>query len=399
MTVERGDVVIVGAGLAGARCAEALRTAGHPGRIVVFGAEPHAPYERPALSKDILTGTRDGAVLRLRTQAFWDERRIELRPGCAVEELDLEARRVTAGGDVVSFEHVVLATGLRARRLPTIPDGAGVHVLRTLDDAESLRRELRPGARLVVMGAGFVGLEVASSALTIGASALVVDPAATPFARTLGPEVGELLGNRACERGAELRLGRTVVAVERGPDARPRAVVLDDGTRFPCDLLLVGVGAIPNTELAHGQLNLSEDGGIATDEAGRTGVVGVYACGDVASRPYPGHVEALRLEHWGGAASSARAVASAIAGLPPPNEAPPFFWSDQFGWRLQAVGVPSGSLSVYLDDDVDREGHVARYCDDRGRLVGAVAINRPHELASLRAELHVASQAISVESI
>ena len=249
------------------------------------------------------------------------------------------------------------------------------------------------------MGAGFVGLEVASSALAIGARVTVVDPAATPFARTLGPEVGELLGKRASEQGVELRLGRTVVTVERGPDARPRAVVLDDGTRCPCDLVLVGVGAIPNTELAHGQLDLADDGGIATDAAGRTGMAGVYACGDVASRPYSGQVDTLRLEHWGGAASSARAVASAIAGLPLPKEAPPFFWSDQFGWRLQAVGVPSGSLSVDLDDDVDREGHVARYFDDRGRLAGAVAINRPHELASLRAELHAASQAISVESI
>ncbi len=399
MTTERGDVVIVGAGLAGARCAEALRTAGHPGRIVLLGEEPHAPYERPALSKDVLTGARDGPALRLRTQGFWDERRIELRAGCAVDELDLERRRVTADGEVVGFEHLVLATGLRARRLPTLPDGPGVHALRTLDDAEQLRQELRPGARLIVLGAGFVGLEVASSAIALGATVTVVDPAATPFLRTLGPEIGDLLASRAREQGVELRLGRTVVAVERSLEGRPRTVVLDDGTRCPCDLVLVGVGAIPNTELAHGQLDLADDGGIATDAAGRTRITGVYACGDVASRPYAGQVDTLRLEHWGAAASSARAVASAITGMPLPGDAPPFFWSDQFGWRLQAVGLPSGSLSVDLDDDLDGEAYVARYRDDRGRLVGAVAINRPDELPSLRAELKATSEATSLESI
>ena len=155
MRTEQASVVIAGAGLAGARCAEALRAAGHRGRIVVLGDEPNAPYERPALSKDVLTGARAGAALALRAPGFWQAHRIEVRTGSPVEALDVEARLATAGGARVRFRHLVLATGLRARRLAAIPAGAGVHHLRTLGDAEALRRELVPGARVVVAGAGF----------------------------------------------------------------------------------------------------------------------------------------------------------------------------------------------------------------------------------------------------
>lgn len=388
MKAERIHVVIAGAGLAGARCAEALRAAGCGGRIVIAGDESHAPYERPALSKDVLTGARPTQALRLRAPKFWDARGIELRTGCPVTALDAEARLVTVAGAPVHFAHLVLATGLRARNLPSVPGGPGIHCLRTLDDAEALRHELHPGTRVVLIGAGFVGLEVASSAVALGAAVTVVDPGPAPFARSLGPEVGEHLARRARAAGVELRLGRTVAAVERDLGGRLLAVELDDGTRCACDLVVVGVGAIPNTELAHGQLALADDGGIATDAAGRTCAPGVFACGDVASSARTGEPGSLRLEHWGAAASSARAVASAIAGDPIPAEGPPFFWSDQFGSRLQAVGLPSGRLAVELDEDED--GLLARYLDEGGRLVGAVALNRPSELAPLRRELQSA---------
>jgi 3-phenylpropionate/trans-cinnamate dioxygenase ferredoxin reductase subunit len=390
MTRDHAETVIVGAGLAGARCAEALRGVGFAGRIVVLGDEPHAPYERPALSKDVLTGKRHGASLALRDRSFWDAQRIDLRCESRVDALDLEARTVTASGARLSFDHLVLATGLRARRLPAIPDGPGIHTLRTLADAEALRRELRPGTRLAVIGAGFVGLEVASSAISIGTAVTVVDLAATPCARALGPEVGGRLGERARAAGVELRPGRSVVGVQRDDRARPRAIVLDDGSSVACDVLLVGAGAVPNTQLVHGQLGLADDGGIVTDAVGRTASQGVYACGDVASRRAPGAARPLRHEHWGAAASTARAVASAISGAPAPDEALPFFWSDQFGWRLQAVGLPDGDLAVDIDEDGN--GLVARYRED-GRLVGAVTVNRPHELSMLRGELADASQA------
>ena len=375
MSAEQANVVIAGAGLAGARCAEALRAAGCRGRIVMLGDEPHAPYERPALSKDVLTGARPAAALGLRAPDFWESRRIELRTGSPVENLDLEARQATIAGARLGFRHLVLATGLRARRLPAVPDGPGVHYLRTLDDAEALRRELAPGVRLVVVGAGFVGLEVASSAIGLGAHVTVVDPGPTPFARTLGPEVGERLGERARAAGTELLLLRSVAAVERGPDARPLAVELDDGSRRACDLIVVGAGAIPNTELTGGQVGLADDGGIATDASGCTDTPGIYACGDVASIRRTGEPGTLRLEHWATAATSARAVARAISGVPAVDDGPPFFWSDQFGWRLQAVGLPSGRSAVAALDPA-RDGWPDRAVRaDSGRAVWA----QPHE--------------------
>ena len=385
MSTERANVVIAGAGLAGARCAETLRASGCRGRIVMLGDEPHAPYERPALSKDVLTGARPGAALALRAPDFWESHRIEVRTGSPVQSLDVEARIATVAGVRMRFGHLVIATGLRARRLPAIPDGPGIHYLRTLQDAEALRRELVPGARLVIAGAGFVGLEVASSARAIGADVTVVDPGSTPFARTLGPEVGDWLGERARAAGVRLRMGRSVAGVERGADGHVWAVTLDDGSRCGCGLVVVGAGAIPNTELAGGQLALADDGGFESDAAGRTRVDGVYACGDVASVRRAGDAGSLRLEHWGAAASSARAVARAITGAPPAADGPPFFWSDQFGGRLQAVGLPAGVHAVEFEED--GASLVARYLDERGRLVGGAAFNRPQALAALRREL------------
>jgi 3-phenylpropionate/trans-cinnamate dioxygenase ferredoxin reductase subunit len=383
MTSERADVVIAGAGLAGARCAEGLRAAGHDGRIVLLGGEPHAPYERPALSKELLTGARSGPDLRLRPPGFWDEHAIELVSGHPVEQVDLAGRALSAGDRRFSFEKLVLATGLRARRLPGL-DGRGVHVLRSLEDALELRLLLAPGRRLAIVGAGFVGLEVASSAIGLGVDVTVLDPAATPFARSLGIDVGRRVAARVREAGADLRLGSSVQALERAPDGSLRAALLTDGSRVPCDLLLVGVGALPNTDIVAGQLELAPDGGVPTDAGGRTAVPGVYACGDIATRTRPDGNGSIRLEHWGAAASSARAVACAIAGTPPPAEGAPFFWSDFFGWRLQAIGHPSANAAVEIEEDGD--ALVVRY-EDGGVLVGAVAVNRPEVLPLLRREL------------
>jgi 3-phenylpropionate/trans-cinnamate dioxygenase ferredoxin reductase component len=385
VTPDRADVLIVGTGLAGARCAEAWRALGGQGRVIVLGDDPHPPYERPALSKAALTDGHGDDELRLRPDAFWASRGIELVPVTRVEVLDLDGRVAVAGSRRVRFERLVLATGLRARWLPTIPPAPGVHVLRTLDDAEALRCDVRPGRRLAVVGAGFVGFEVASSACVLGARVTVIDPAATPFSATLGPELGDRLAARAGAYGVDLRLGRGVSGIERGADGRACAVVLDDGTRCPCDAVVVGVGAVPNTELVQGQLPLADDGGVATDAVGRTNVPGVFACGDVASRRRDDAPGTLRLEHWSAAATSARVVASTMAGAPVPDGGPPFFWSDQFGWRLQAVGLPSGHRDTEVVGDED--GLVAHYRDDDGRLVGAVVVNRPEALAAARREL------------
>jgi NADPH-dependent 2,4-dienoyl-CoA reductase/sulfur reductase-like enzyme len=393
MTAERTDILIVGAGLAGARCAEALRAGGHDGRILVVGDEPHPPYERPALSKELLAGSRATAELALRKPEFWTANRIELRLGTHIDTIDLRARRALIGVASIRWKQLVLATGVRARRIPGLDGMAGIHHLRTLADAETLRAALTPGARLAIVGAGFVGLEVASSAHALGVEVTVIEPAPVPFERTLGPAVGSLLADRARSAGVDLRLGMPVRAAFHGGDGAVSAVELGDGTRLDCDAVLVGVGARPNAELAATLLDLAPDGGVPTDACGRTAAEGVFACGDVASVAYASHDRRVRLEHWSAAAATGQATAGAILGRAAGPSPVPFFWSDQFGWRIQAVGHVDPELRVSTEGDGER--FVARYRDADGRLRAAVVGNRADLLPELRRELAGANLALA----
>ena len=392
MTVERTDILIVGAGLAGARCAEALRAGGYDGRILLVGDEPHPPYERPALSKELLAGSRATAELALRKPGFWTANRIELRLGTRIDTIDLRTRRALIGAASIRWKQLVLATGVRARRIPGLDGMTGIHHLRTLDDAETLRDALAPGARLAIVGAGFVGLEVASSARALGLEVTVIEPAPVPFERTLGPAVGSLLAERARSAGVDLRLGMPVGAAVRGGGA-VSAVELGDGTRLACDAVLVGVGARPNAELAAGLFDLSPDGGVPTDACGRTAADGVFACGDVASVAYPSLNRPVRLEHWSAAAATAQATAGAILGRAAGRSPVPFFWSDQFGWRIQAIGHVDPALRVSAEGDGER--FVARYRDTGGRLRAAVVGNAADLLPELRRELAGADLALA----
>ena len=393
MTVERTDILIVGAGLAGARCAEALRAGGYDGRILVVGDEPHPPYERPALSKELLAGSRAATELALREPGFWTAKRIELRLGTRIDTIDLRARRAVIGPASIRWKQLVLATGVRARRIPGLDGMTGIHHLRTLDDAETLRDALAPGARLAIVGAGFVGLEVASSARALGLEVTVIEPAPVPFERTLGPAVGSLLAERARSAGVDLRLGMPVGAAVRGGGGAVSAVELGDGTRLACDAVLVGVGARPNAELAAGLFDLSPDGGVPTDACGRTAADGVFACGDVASVAYPSLNRPVRLEHWSAAAATAQATAGAILGRAAGRSPVPFFWSDQFGWRIQAIGHVDPALRVSAEGDGER--FVARYRDTGGRLRAAVVGNGADLLPELRRELAGADLALA----
>ena len=368
-------VVIVGAGLAGSRCAETLRSEGFDGRIVVFGEEPHAPYERPALSKELLAGKVDR--IELRPSESWEERGIELVLGRRVEEIDVSQRTVEG----ISWDALVLATGARARRLPVMPPG--VHVLRTLVDAHALRAELSPGRRLCVIGAGFVGTEVASTALDLGVEVTLVDAAPLPLARVLGPEVGTMLACRYRAHGVDVRLGAGVDRIETGPDGTAAAVVLTDGSRIACDAVLAGIGVVPSGELL-GQA------AIDTDACGRTAISGVYACGDVAAAWRPALGRRLRVEHWTSAAGQAAAVAHAILGRERPYDDLPYFWSDQFGLRLQHVGHAEAWHAVEIEGGAD--SFTARYLAASGALVAALAVNRPRDVGPLRRELAVGAQ-------
>lgn len=339
MTTPR-SVLIVGAGLAGARCAETLRGEGYGGRLTLVGEEPVAPYERPALSKEFLAGERSAGDLLLRPPGYWAEQGIELALGRRVETLEPEP-----GGTVV------VATGARARR-PPVPGAERALVLRTLEDALALRQRLLPGRHLVVVGGGFVGAEVASTASRLGLRVTVLEMGPAPFASVLGPEVGDLLAARYREHGVDLRTKTAAAALEE------RRVVLANGAAVDCDVVLLAVGAEPAREL------LRDD---------------TQACGDAAGGP----------GHWTSAAADGVAAARRILGLAPLPEQPPFFWSDQFGLRLQLVGDPRGAERIELEGAGD--SFAARYLDPDGGLLAALAANRPAEVAAFRRELALAA--------
>jgi 3-phenylpropionate/trans-cinnamate dioxygenase ferredoxin reductase component len=377
-------VVVVGAGLAGARSAETLRALGFEGELLLVGAEPVPPYERPALSKEHLAGVRDAASLELRPRAFWEEKGIELLLGQRVTAVDPVSRAVrTDAGEELRWDALVLATGASPRVLPGW-DGPGIHTLRTLDDAAALRRDLHHGARVAVVGAGFVGTEVASTASALGASVVLVDVTATPLERVLGPEVGATLAARYADADVDLRLGVGVERLERGADGRPRALVLADGSTVPAEVVLLAVGVQPETA----GLAAADKNGIPTDAFGRTGVPGIFAAGDVAAAWHPLLRRRLRVEHWTSAAGQGAAVAGAILGDERPHSALPYFWSDQFGLRLQYVGHAETWAAVEIEGEPG--SLVARYRNEVGTTVAALAVNRPAEVGRLRNELTAA---------
>ena len=368
--------LVVGAGLAGSRCAETLRAEGYGGRIVVVGDEPHPPYERPALSKELLAGTR--ADLELRPRSFWEEREIELRLGTRVFDLGLRGRTAETSAGPIRWDALVLATGARARPLLAVPDRQGIQTLRTRVDADQLRGRLVPGARLAVVGAGFVGTEVASTAAALGVHVTLLEAGPAPFERLLGPEVGLLLAERYRAYGVDVRVGAAVERVRTEPGGRPHVLQLSDGAAIACDIVLVAVGSEPAGDLLG-------PGAVPTDAHGRTGLPGVHACGDVAAWWRPSLDRHVRNEHWTSAAAQGATVARTLLGRGEPLDQPGYFWSDQFGLRLQHIGGDEPWTEITLDGTPD--AFTARYVSADGRLVAALLANRPQHAASLRQEI------------
>jgi len=351
-------VLVAGAGLAGARTTETLRAEGFEGRVILAGDEPTAPYERPALSKGYLTGLKAEDELLLRPARFWKDAGIDLRLGQRVDSVDTSRRTaVLSTGEELAWDALVVATGARPRSLP-FRAPRGVHTLRTLADATALRATLVPGARLAVVGGGFVGAEVASTAAALGLDVTMIEALAVPFERTLGPAVGRLLAERYRSRGVDVRVGATVTGFREDGSGSLTGVELAGGDVVCCDTALVGIGTAPTRDL------------LPERPSDR-----LYACGDVTASG----------GHWASAAAGGAAVARRILGLPPAPAQPSFFWSDQFGLRLQLVGETTRATDVRVDGCADT--FVARYHDVRGRLVAALAANRPAEVARLRTEL------------
>ncbi|MGZ4332667.1 MAG: NAD(P)/FAD-dependent oxidoreductase [Gaiellaceae bacterium] len=362
-------VLVAGAGLAGSRVAETLRSRGFEGRIVLAGDEPEHPYERPTLSKELLAGTRVDASLR--PESHWRDQGIELRTGTTVSAVDPVGRTAVVGDECLSWDALVVATGARAR---TIDGPAGVHTLRTLADAQAIRSEVDETTRVVIVGAGFIGAETASTLLPAAASVTIVEPLPAPLVRILGEDVGGMLARRYRDYGVDLRLGSGVARI--AGDERVRSVELDDGTAVPADVVVVGIGAVPVSPFG---------GAIEVDEHGLSAVDGVYACGDVAAWWRPSLGKRLRVEHWTSAAGQARSVAASIVGEREPYDEAPYFWSDQFDLRLQHVGHADDWHAVVLEGDDD--AFTARYVDRTGRLLAALAVNQARAVPELRREL------------
>ncbi|MDQ2585055.1 NAD(P)/FAD-dependent oxidoreductase [Saccharothrix yanglingensis] len=379
------DVLVVGASAAGLATAEALRRKGHTGGLTLLGDEPHPPYDRPPLSKQVLAGTWQPERARLRTPELLDGLGATFVLGDPAVSLDPVARTVrTASGTVLRADVVVLATGVRPRVLPDQAGLAGVHVLRTLDDAVALRAALLGGGRLVVVGDGVLGAEVAATACGLGLDVTLAGPQRAPLAAQLGPLVSGVLADVHRERGVRLRLGAAVAGLA-GRDGRVTGVRLDTGEVLPADVVVVALGAIPNTGWLTGS-GLRLDDGVVCDARCRA-ADGVYAVGDVARWHHEGLGGLLRLENRTNATEQAVAVADDILGAGRPYAPVPYFWTDQFDARVQVHGVlaPGASVSV-VDGDVAVRRFVALYERD-GEAVGVLGWNMPKQARALRQRL------------
>jgi 3-phenylpropionate/trans-cinnamate dioxygenase ferredoxin reductase subunit len=336
MTTDQ-TLVIIGAGLAGAKAAEGARTAGFDGRVVVVGDERELPYERPPLSKAVLRGETDAETTRVHDAGFYAANGIELLTGRTVEALDPDAREVRLDGDeVVPFSSAVLTTGAEPKRLHIAgSDLPGVHHLREIGDSRRLGQAIRDGARIVVVGAGWIGSEVAASARQMGATVVLVDPAPTPLHGVLGDEIGEVFRRLHADHDVTLRLG-TAVAELRGAD-RVEQVVLSDGRLEAADVVVVGVGVTPRVELAVAA-GIKVDDGIVVDEQMCSSAPGVYAAGDVASAWHPHYRRHLRVEHWANARNQGTAAGINAAGGTERYTRLPYFFSDQYDLGMEYVG-------------------------------------------------------------
>lgn len=377
---------MVGASLAGLSAARSLRGQGYDGRLVVVGDELHRPYDRPPLSKEFLAGTLGEAELALETDG--EDLRADWLLGVRATGLDHAARTLRlSDGQEVRADGVVIATGAAARTLPGSEGLAGVHTLRTLDDARALRDELARGGRLVVIGGGFIGAEVASTAQALGLDVTVVEAAPTPLAGPLGETMGAIVSALHADHGVRLECGVGVKGLSG--ETRVDAVLLEDGRGIPADIVVVGVGARPNVEWLEGS-GIALDNGVKCGADGRTSLAGVVAVGDCANWYDPRAGFHRRIEHWTGARERPdAAIAALLAGgaVEPGMPRPPYFWSDQYGVKIQFAGHAAGADSVTIEAGgaVDRD--VLAVYRRAGDPVAVLGMNQPRLFMRWRKQL------------
>lgn len=394
MTAAQYRFVIVGGGMAGGRAAAALAGASQPGTVALVGAEPDPPYERPPLSKHYLTAQQPAEPwLRVGRRG----RAPDLLLDVAATSLDTPCRELLlADGRTVAYENLLLATGARARRLP-VPGGdlPGVHYLRSLEDARRLRVALRRARRVVIVGAGFVGLEVASSTRALGLATVVIEALEHPVERSLGRQVGSRLATILTSAGVELLTGTTVRTFVAGPTGRVGSVVTDHG-EVPADVVVVAVGAATNTEWLAGSGVNVDGGGVVVDEYCRTSAAGVWAAGDIARYLDADSGRYLRVEHESHAQGHAMTAARNMLGQRGSYRAVPFVWSEQFGHYLWSVGLPGDADRTVTVDNVGSAGFLALHTAEE-RLVAVTGLDGAALLPQARAQVKSGAVVSSIE--
>jgi 3-phenylpropionate/trans-cinnamate dioxygenase ferredoxin reductase subunit len=357
--------VIVGAALAGGKAAQTLRDEGFDGRVVLIGAEPDRPYERPPLSKDYLRGESERDAAFVHPAEFYGERDIELRTETVVDAIDLAARELTlADGERLAFSSLLLATGAEPRRLP---GAEGARYLRDFRDCDALRAVLDQGGRMAVIGGGWIGSEVAASARQKGLEVTLIEQAAAPLEGVLGRELGEIYAAIHRDHGVEVLTGTSVEAVER------ERVVLAGGRAVECDHVVVGIGVVPRTQLAEAA-GLELENGIVVDERLQTSADGVFAAGDVANAWHPLFNRRLRVEHWHNALEQGPAAARSMLGKGEPYERIPYFFSDQYDVGMEYAGHATEWDEVVFRGDVEAREFIAFWLKD-GRLLAGMNVN------------------------
>ena len=383
----RAGVVIAGGGLAAQRASETLRRDGYDGSIRVIAGEAHPPYDRPPLSKEFLAGELDESALAFRPQPWYAEHEVELLLGERATRLDAPGRDVLlAGGRRLHFNQLLIATGSAPRRLLGTERYENVHQLRTRDDAAALRDALCTRPELVIVGAGFIGQEVAATAKRLGARVTVIEAARTPLAAMLGPQLGEWFADFHRREGIELALSAQIARFHG--ERSVHAVELQDGRRIECDLLLVAIGTEPATSWLHDS-GLG-NGGRRVDCGGRTAIPGIFAAGDASAQFQPGLGTHVRTEHWEQAALQGASAARAMLGRQPPAAAPPSFWSDQYGVRIQFVGHTHGADHLEIDGQPTARNFTALFTN-KNRPIAALLVGRPRALPELRQRIRDAA--------
>jgi 3-phenylpropionate/trans-cinnamate dioxygenase ferredoxin reductase subunit len=388
--------VIVGGGVGGGTAALALRAEGFQGRVVVVCDEPRAPYSKPPLSKGVLRGEEDAARTALRPQKWFDDRNIELLTGVAATAVDTAARTVTlANGDTLRYDKLLLATGGRARELPGADQVPGVFTLRTVEDSRAIGERLKPGARVVVVGGGFIGAEVAASAKMLGCEVTVLEGLSSPLQRVLPPMLGQLYMRMHRERGVTFLTDVAITDLETTEDGLVAHAA--SGEKYPADVIVVGIGMQPNDELAV-RAGLAAENGVIVDEHCRTSDPDVYAIGDIANAPNPlMNGERMRVEHWQNAQHQAKVAAKNMMDGNEVFAEIPWVWSDQYDLNIQITGRPLPTDEVHLRGDVD-EWAFAAVLTREGVLCGAVSFNHTDDVRAVR-KLMTEQRVVPLESL